>query len=297
MNTLAMVLVMMVVMGLPVAMAVAAVLWQKRQQRLAGRRSPLVDKLAHLPGEQLRAHMAILGDRIEERIVQLLMIGPAALLVVLLPRVSWVQLRLYWVDWLVLGSAIGLCAWNVRRLIPLWRERRNCRDGMHAEVAVAQQLDRLQAQDCLVLHDIPAGDFNIDHVVVGPSAVFAVETKSRRKAGEGKPAATVTYDENALKFPGWVETRPLEQARAQARWLADYLRGETGDPTPVLPVVCLPGWFVTMGKDAHRADVRVINPKMSNLFIESGVRPRLDTAHRNRIVNALYKRYPELVSD
>jgi hypothetical protein len=135
--------------------------------------------------------------------------------------------------------------------------------------------------------------FNIDHVVVGAWAVYAVETKSRRKAGKGKASANVGYDGNALTFPNWVETRPLEQAKAQARWLADYLRDETGEPVPVIPVLCLPGWFVQADRAAQQAEVRVINPGMTGVFFEAGSLPRLQQAHRNRIVHALFKRYPD----
>lgn len=294
MNVLIMVVVMVTAMALPLALAVAMVFREKRLRKLEGRRSPLTEKLAHLPGEQLRRRMAGLGDTIEGHIVQLLVVGPATLLVLLLPRVQWANLQLSWLDWLVILVAIAVCIENVRRLLPLWRERTKSREGMHAEIAVAQQLDRLQSQDCLVLHDIPAKDFNLDHVVVGQYAVFMVETKSRRKQGEGKASANVAYDGKALKFPTWHETKPLEQARAQARWLADHLRGETGEAVPVIPVVCLPGWFVQPDRDAHRSDVRVINPKMTSLFVDANGRPRMDTAHRNRIVNALHKRYPDL---
>lgn len=294
MNVLITVVVLLTAMALPLTLAVGMVFREKRLRRRGGRRSPLTDKLAHLPGEQLCQRMASLADTIEGHIVQLLVIGPVALLVLLLPRVQWSNLHLSWLDWLVILAAIVVSIENVRRIRPLWHQRAKSREGMHAEIAVAQQLDRLQAQDCLVLHDIPATGFNLDHVVVGQSAVFMVETKSRRKRGEGKASANVTYDGKSLEFPTWFETKPLDQARANARWLAEYLRGETGDSTPVIPVVCLPGWYVQPGKDAHRSDVRVINPKMTSLFVDAGSRPRLDTAHRNRIVNALYKRYPDL---
>ena len=294
MNTLIMTVVMVVVMTLPITLALAVVLWQRRRQRLEGRRSPLRDKLIHLPGEHLRLRLAALQDKVEEHLVQLVMVGPVALMIVLLPRVQWDRLRLSWLDWAVLAVAMAVCAWNIRKITALRSEYRDNKDGLRAEVAVAQQLDRLQAQDCLLLHDLPAGDFNIDHVVIGPTAVFAVETKSRRKAGEGKESANIVYDGKALQFPRWTETRPLEQARAQAHWLSDYLRGETGEGVPVIPVLCLPGWFVTLGKGAAAGDVRVINPKMTSLFVDAANRPPLGPSLRNRIVFALHKQYPDL---
>ena len=63
MNTLIMVVVMVVSMLLPILMAAGAIFWEKRQRRLQGRRSPVKDKLAHLPGEQLRARMTNLTDK------------------------------------------------------------------------------------------------------------------------------------------------------------------------------------------------------------------------------------------
>ncbi|MFC7300353.1 hypothetical protein [Cognatiluteimonas weifangensis] len=86
----------------------------------------------------------------------------------------------------------------------------------------------------------------------------------------------------------------LEQARAQARWLADYLRGETGEATAVIPVVCLPEWFVQANKESLASDVCVINPKMTSLFTDAGSQPQLDSRRRNRLSNALQKRYPDL---
>lgn len=279
---------------LPILMAVAAVLWEKRQRRRQRRRSPHKDGPAHLPGEQLRMHLSGLADRIDDYVVQLLLVGPVVVLIVLLSRIEWSSLLVTWLDALLLAAGIGLTLWNIRRLLPLWRERRQCKDSLRAEVAVAQQLDRLQALDCRVLHDIPVGNLNIDHVVVGASAVFAVETKSRRKRGDPKAPASVEFDGKALNFPGWVETKPLEHARTQARWLAHFLEAEVGEHVAVVPVLCLPGWHVQLGKDAQRSEVRVINPKATSLFVESADRPALSNEQRNRIVHALFKRYPDV---
>ena len=80
------------------------------------------------------------------------------------------------------------------------------------------------------------------------------------------------------------------QAQARAAGLLSQLthgrnlRSHFGDPD----------WFVQHGKDAHRSDVRVINPKMTSLFVDAGARPRLQVAQRNRIVHALHKKFPEI---
>lgn len=73
------------------------------------------------------------------------------------------------------------------------------------------------AEGGLVFHDIPGEGFNIDHVVIGKSAVLAVETKSRKKpASAGKHSARVVYDGSRLSFLEYIETKPLEQTARQA---------------------------------------------------------------------------------
>ena len=52
------------------------------------------------------------------------------------------------------------------------------------------------------------------------------------------------YDGEALKFPEWSGAGPLRQAARNARWLAEWLTGATGEKIEVTPVVALPGWFV-----------------------------------------------------
>lgn len=286
--------ILLIVVLAPMVIAVAALVWQRHCERRSDRRSPISERLLHQAGAQARQKMDALGDEMMQSLALLMLVGPLAMLVVLLPRVDWKLLRFTSGNWLAVIGAALWTAWLVYRLLRLRGQRQKWKQGMRAEIAAAQQLDRLQAEGCFVLHDVPAGDFNIDHVVVAPHAVFAIETKSRRKPGKGKASANVGYDGTCLQFPGWKETRPIEQARAIADWLAKYLRDKTGEPVVVHPVVCLPGWFVSLVKGSAGAAVRVINPKMKSLFLDAGAAPLLTPAQRNRIVHALSERYPEL---
>ena len=67
--------------------------------------------------------------------------------------------------------------------------------------------------------------FNIDHILVGITGVYAIETKARRKADKEKSNEhhVVEYNGKVLSFPGWNETKPLEQALRQAKWLSKKL--------------------------------------------------------------------------
>jgi hypothetical protein len=97
-----------------------------------------------------------------------------------------------------------------------------------------------------VFHDLPGEKFNIDHVVIAPQGVFAVETKGYAKPNRdgGTADATVVFDGKALVFPQWSGSKPLEQADRQAKWLATWLTSATGERVHVAPVVALPGWYV-----------------------------------------------------
>lgn len=288
------ILILLSSMAIPLAIVMAvmfAIEWLRARDK---RRSPLSGRAFHQPGEALRQRIASLTGNIEEKLLRVLFIGPLLLLAALLPRVNWSAMRLGWVEGCLAVAAALFIAWNLRGAVRDGARRQRARQGLAGELMTAQQLLPLMAQGCQVYHDIPAGKFNLDHVVIGPSAVFVVETKSRRKPpGKGKDKATVVYDGSCLRFPDHVDKQIVEQARGEARWLAEHLRGTAGEPVPVVAVVALPGWFVSPGKDAHRSDVRVINPKMHGVFVDRRGAPISDSL-RNRVAHALTQCYPDV---
>ncbi len=156
------------------------------------------------------------------------------------------------------------------RTVRNYRSLRRVRMGLDGELAAGQELDRLMKHGCRVFHDVPAGRQNIDHVVVGPTGVLAVETKSRDRANRGRGAedATVNFDGYRLRFPDEAQSSYLEQATRQARWLRDWLTRALGEDVPVQPVLALPGWFVDRrGSGA----VAVVNPKEAAKLIQGPV--------------------------
>ena len=64
-----------------------------------------------------------------------------------------------------------------RRMDQYDRERRNYMKGATGELAVAQKIDDLTDEFC-VIHDLPTPFGNLDHVVIGPTGVFVLETKN-----------------------------------------------------------------------------------------------------------------------
>ncbi|HKP04193.1 MAG TPA: nuclease-related domain-containing protein [Chthoniobacterales bacterium] len=66
----------------------------------------------------------------------------------------------------------------------LFNEFRRLNRGERGELHVAEVLEGLRRFGYQPFHDLKRDGFNIDHVVVGPAGVFAIETKFRSGAGE-----------------------------------------------------------------------------------------------------------------
>jgi membrane protein implicated in regulation of membrane protease activity len=288
------VLIIWASIGIPLVLLVGTMVSLKWLRRRENKRSPLTDKLFHQPGEQLRRRIGKLDDDIQERLVRLFVIGPLMLLALVLPSVNWSAVNFGWGEATLLAIASVFIAWNIRSFSRLWKERIQAQSGLSGELASAQELNRLQGKGCVVFHDLPGEKGNIDHIVVAPNAVFAVETKWRSKKGKGKASAEVLYDGKSLQFPGgFRDESPLEQARACARELSKYLHGRTGEPVRVIPVVALPGWFVKPTPGAEAAEVKVLNPKLVWMLLKIPGTP-ISPQQSNRIVDRIAERYPEL---
>ncbi len=116
-----------------------------------------------------------------------------------------------------------------------------------------------------MFHDVPNGDANIDHVLIGPRGIYVIETKTLSKPVRGDCKITVIAGRVAAN--GNVMDRdPITQAKAQARWLYNFL-SETQFKCFVQPVVVFPGWYVEPF-DMKSVGVWVIEPKGLDGFIE-----------------------------
>lgn len=155
------------------------------------------------------------------------------------------------------------------KILKLSSKREKLRLGYDAELAVGQELNLLMRHGFYVFHDVnlknTLSEFNIDHVVVGKTGVFAVETKGRSKPTDniGKNSSKVNFDGHKLAFPQWEEVEPIEQAKRQAIALQKWLTNAVGEPITAIAVIALPGWFTTTTK---KTDVAVINGKNPEKF-------------------------------
>jgi hypothetical protein len=153
------------------------------------------------------------------------------------------------------------------RTLRTYRGLKVMRAGLDGELATGQELDRLMKLGCRIFHDVPAQASNIDHVVVGPTGVMAVETRSRTRTDRGRGAedATVNFDGHRLLFPDQAENGYLEHAGEQARWLRGWLQDVIGEEVPVRAVLALPGWYVDRRGEGA---VWVVNPKEAAKLVQ-----------------------------
>lgn len=227
------------------------------------RRSPLHGKqIGHVPGQQLLDRIGDADREADFGYDVMIMALPMLFLV-------WASMRIEWQSVTFgVAEACFFAGWLLMLAYGFWQYRRHAlrkeqaRDGLLAERVTGMQLNRLVANGCLVLHDLPCGNFNIDHVVIAPRGVYAIETKSFRKPRSGSTADPnkVRFDGTTLKFSDFATNAPIQQARRQAKFLASLIRESIGEPIPVTPAVSLPGWFIEKTPDRKNPDAFVFTP-------------------------------------
>lgn len=226
-------------------------------------RSPIKAKPLRLPGQSIAEERENL---VEDAVGQPLML---ALFFVLIAGLEWWR---FYKDMkpnpvLFTGAAILVIIYAVFRI---WRVRpklRNLRQALEGERVVGQFLERLREQGFKVFHDVVGDGFNIDHVLIGPSGVFTIETKTWSKPRSGN--AEINYDgERVLIGRLEPDRNPLVQARAQSAWLKSLLAESTGKKFEVRPTVVFPGWFINHTPGAMK-DVWVLEPKALPAFLEN----------------------------
>lgn len=228
--------------------AVSFAVWRAKSSKT---KLPLEFKLLRAPGESLRRRVIDFQD---SGLVGFIFAALVPLLCALatLQAIIWFAPKtplvtgLTFVGVVLLVTAFFAGRFCVRRLM----RYRNDSLGYLGERAVGEALEPLARDGFRIFHDVPGHSngkkFNVDHVVVGPNGVFAIETKTRRK-GKVRPgyeAHKVAYDGHRLIWPWAEDSHGLDQATSRAAWLADWLKKMTGLSVTTRPVLVLPGWYV-----------------------------------------------------
>jgi hypothetical protein len=276
-----------IILEIFLAVVMAGIVWlvvvrpRKREQEQS--RAPFTERTLRPPGESLRQKIQELDDQVDEWLLWLF-ISPAAAIGCAFGEsaTSGLGVRTVGLTW----AAIFFCLAFSLRIRVLTRERANYRLGFDGERQTAQHLIPLIADGCHVFHDVPFEDangkpFNIDHVVVGSTGIFAIETKTRSKQTDHK----VNYDGKQLHFPDFSESDSLNQIKASAITLSKQLQRRTGESVKVIPILTLPGWWIN--RQVNDAEVAVLNSKEIRRHINSMPQARLNEKLFNQITGFL----------
>ena len=236
-------LVVLMVLALgPAFLFVYRFRWKRRNKR-----SPICRDILRGPGESLRKKLSRIDEQLNDQILILFVVPVVAVFGAFLPAYLKEGNSTHF-DYLLF-----IIVYAILFPIPLVRLTRKIREragyllGLDAELAVGRELNLIMREGFFVFHDLPEDHNNIDHVVVGPSGVFAVETKGRAKPKKG--SVTVTYNGEAHYFPdNFKETAYIAQARKQAASLSKWLSSAVGEPVSVRAALALPGWFLERKK-------------------------------------------------
>lgn len=243
--------------------AVVAGVWMWRLNRRQ-ERPPVAEKLLRGAGESLRRRIESFDDTLLFHLV-----GSALIPLIVMALGLWIIDRLSpdARPWALLGLIVFLAAVlfvSARWLMTILSHRRNHYLGYYGERVVGETLETLRAKGYRVFHEVPAKEatppFDIDHVVVGSTGIFVIETKTRRKK-KGRPGFEehkIIFNGQQLIYPWGEDFHGLNQARDHALWLETWIVQVLGRQVPVLPILVFPGWWV---EEHAVSNVRVANPK------------------------------------
>ena len=171
-------------------------------------------------------------------------------------------------------TLIGLI-YLLRLCIQFRREKRvyaAYKKGMLGERLVEEQLDEIRKAGFDVFHDFiltdERGTENIDHIIVGPSGIFTLETKNWSAKGVPQDDR-ITFDGETLKIGTYPqEDKILKQPRRQAAKLQSILQPVTQDPLWVVPILCFWDRYVQLTR-FNPSGLQVLNQKGIASFILS----------------------------
>ena len=270
-----------------IALLYLAILYLFRvSYKLKKRRAPFTNNLLRSPGHSLLVKLDDLNEEILFCFCALFL-TPLFFYSAFITHLYFKGSKLNPADvilWAII--CLGFITYFLVKSLKFLRKRRLIRLGYEGEIAVGQELNQLMLEGHHIYHDFPAENFNIDHIVVGKTGIFAVETKARSKSvtTNRQNDAIVEYNGKLLVFPHGDDFRTIDQAQRQASWLSKWIGNAIGKEIAARAIVAIPGWFV---KRTSAEGIAVVNPKQFPSFFKH-VKPRpLSDEMITRIVHQL----------
>lgn len=263
--------------------------WTDRRQWAPASR----DQLLRPAGENLRQHIEQFDSRISEYCLNILMVVLVQVFLFFIYNlVSGPLVLVYVLGGVTLGT-VSITVWYLVRLAFTIGKRCCYARGLNGERLTGEYLNLLMLDGYRVFHDLPFDGFNVDHAVVGPAGVFAVETKAYRKKKGIADNNKVVFDGEKLHWPdGKVNDRGIKNAFDRAASLQKWLSSAVGESIQVNPVLVFPGWLVESEKSGR---VRVLNPKMVRGYLKG--LEKYDAVLSDTLINRITHQLAEKFAD
>ena len=223
----------------PMTVVAAAVFLYRWHMRSRSGRNPLTKALLNQPGASLRSKLIEEQDHFDALLLISAVLGAYIAGFAAGHQVEQDIGVAFWAT--VGGGAIVVLLWLVHRAISSFKRIQRLRLGLDGEMATGEELSHLMRLGYHVFHDIPGANYNIDHAVVGPNGVFAIETKTHAKPASGYQAK---FDGRVIHYPDRSDFQAVEQAERNAHTLGEFLFKAAGRRAHVRAIVILPGWCV-----------------------------------------------------
>jgi len=173
----------------------------------------------------------------------------------------------------------GYCGFRISQLR---KQLRNLNLAEKGERRISELLTQLRRKRYVAFDDIVVTGENVDHVLVGPGGIFAIETKTYSIFGNG----CVGVDEaGVLRLANKPALgNPLDQAKRCAEKVRKLLHDRTRRPYKIMPVLIFPGWTLKTAK--AQTGVVVLNDGTITEFFE-GMPPVLSDTEITDIASHL----------
>jgi len=126
------------------------------------------------------------------------------------------------------------------RLVNIGVARYRVRFLRDANLAIGHQLQQLSAGGTRVFHDVAVSNGIVDHVIIGPKGLYAVNVVARRSAKR----AHARLRENSIEFSNGKVQCPIVALAAKTARLQKEFRQLLGHKIRLRSVIAVPGWDI-----------------------------------------------------
>ncbi|RKX32819.1 MAG: hypothetical protein DRP71_11510 [Verrucomicrobia bacterium] len=188
-----------------------------------------------------------LGGLAVERGIAAVAIGSAGG-VFLLFADSWV-IPAWVLVFLVLGAmaAVGFTSWFTFQALHFGRKALVSRQRFLGKRMVHEALNELVTEKYMIIEDMTLDGLPLDHVVIGPSGVFLLETQTvmqNRSRFESGDAFQASFDGRSMMFRRRRINAPLDSVRKKCGKLTEWVFEKVGEEIEIKPILVVPGWRI-----------------------------------------------------